>query len=141
MQLTVQQQAENLIRATGARLTRPRTRVLAFLLNQSGPLTHHDIHHQLSGAAIDGVTLYRVLEWLTANSIVHRIVGADQVWRFSASVGTHDHDHAHFQCTRCDSVTCFNDMPLPRRDKMPDGFTSEEVDFLIKGTCPRCAQK
>lgn len=134
-------QAEVLIRDTGARLTRPRMRVLEFLLSQAGPLTHHEIHEQLPGEAIDAVTLYRVLEWLTANNIVHRIAGTDQVWRFGANAGTRNHDHAHFQCMRCDSITCFNDMPLPRRPAMPDGFTSQEVDFLIKGICPHCSQK
>jgi Fur family ferric uptake transcriptional regulator len=142
MQTNAEQQAEALIRATGARLTRPRSRVLIFLLEQARPLTHHEIHDQLPGDAIDAVTLYRVLEWLTANNMIHRIAGADQVWRFSASSGAkpghQDHDHAHFQCTNCDSVTCFNDMPLPKRKKMPDGFTSQEVEFLIKGICPRC---
>ena len=141
MQLTSEQQAESLIRATGARLTRPRTRVLMFLLDQGRPLTHHEIHEQLPGEALDTVTLYRVLEWLTEHGMVHRIAGADQVWRFSTSAGKTDHDHAHFQCTSCDSVTCFNDTPLPRRLKMPEGFTSQEVDFLIKGTCPRCSDK
>ena len=146
MQLTPKQQAEQqvaaLIRATGARLTRPRSRVLLFLLEQARPLTHHEIHAQLPGDPIDTVTLYRVLEWLTANNMIHRIAGADQVWRFSGSTGgasaRQDHDHAHFQCTSCDAVTCFNDMPLPKRAKMPDGFTSEEVEFLIKGVCPQC---
>jgi len=141
MQQTAQQQAETLIRATGARLTRPRTRVLEFLLEAGRPLTHHEIHDQLPGEALDAVTLYRVLEWLTQNGLVHRIAGADQVWRFGTGVGAQDHDHAHFQCTNCDSVTCFNDMPLPRRVKMPAGFTSQEVDFLIKGICPRCGGK
>lgn len=140
MRLTVEQQAESLIRDTGARLTRPRTRVLMFLLKQNRPLTHHEIHAQLPGEALDTVTLYRVLEWLTANNLVHRIAGADQVWRFSTSGGKQDHEHAHFQCTSCESVTCFNDMPLPRRVKMPTGFTSQEVDFLIKGICPRCSK-
>jgi len=140
MRLTVEQQAESLIRDTGARLTRPRTRVLMFLLKQNRPLTHHEIHAQLPGEPFDTVTLYRVLEWLTANSLVHRIAGADQVWRFSTSGGNQDHEHAHFQCTSCESVTCFNDMPLPRRVKMPAGFTSQEVDFLIKGICPRCSK-
>lgn len=145
MQLTAQQQAETLIKATGARLTRPRSRVLMFLLEQARPLTHHEIHEQLPGAAIDTVTLYRVLEWLTGHGMIHRIAGADQVWRFSGSTGAkagrQDHDHAHFQCTQCDSVTCFNDMPLPKRQKMPDGFTSEEVEFLIKGVCPGCSDR
>jgi Fur family ferric uptake transcriptional regulator len=143
MQLTAEQQAETLIRATGARLTRSRSRVLIFLIAQGRPLTHHEIHEQLPGEPIDTVTLYRVLEWLTANELIHRIAGADQVWRFSSSTGGKpgraDHDHAHFQCTHCDSVTCFNDMPLPRRQKMPEGFTSQEIEFLIKGICPRCS--
>lgn len=141
MQQTAAQQAEALIRATGSRLTRPRTRVLMFLLSQDGPLTHHDIHQQLPGEPLDAVTLYRVLEWLTANALVHRIAGADQVWRFGTGDGKPEHDHAHFQCTTCDSVMCFNDVPLPRRIAMPAGFTSHEVDFLIKGTCPRCSVK
>jgi Fur family ferric uptake transcriptional regulator len=140
MRLTVEQQAESLIRDTGARLTRPRTRVLMFLLKQNRPLTHHEIHARLAGEPLDTVTLYRVLEWLTANSLVHRIAGADQIWRFSTNGGKQDHEHAHFQCTSCESVTCFNDMPLPRRVKMPTGYTSQEVDFLIKGICPRCSK-
>ena len=141
MRLTVEQQAESLIRDTGARLTRPRTRVLMFLLKQNEPLTHHDIHEQLKGEPFDAVTLYRVLEWLTVNGLVHRIAGADQVWRFSINAGDKDHEHAHFQCTNCEAVTCFNDVPLPRRVKMPAGFTSQEVDFLIKGICPRCSSR
>jgi Fur family ferric uptake transcriptional regulator len=145
MRLTAEQQAESLIRNTGARLTRPRTRVLMFLLEQDKPLTHHDIHAQLmaevGGEPFDTVTLYRVLEWLAVNGLVHRIAGADQVWRFSAKVGENDHEHAHFQCTHCDVVTCFTDIPLPRRVKVPAGFTSEEVDLLIKGTCPDCSGK
>ena len=141
MQPTAQQQAETLIREKGARLTRPRSRVLEFLLGREAPLTHHEIQDQLPGEPIDAVTLYRVLEWLTENNIVHRIAGADQIWRFGVGAGAGAHDHAHFQCTRCDAVTCFNDMPLPRRPKMPDGFTSQEVDFLIRGICPHCAAK
>jgi Fur family ferric uptake transcriptional regulator len=145
MRTTTEQRAEELIRATGARLTRPRTRVLSFLLDQDQPLTHHEILSRLAGDALDAVTLYRVLDWLTANGMAHRIAGADQVWRFGsgsgAGAGKGDHDHAHFQCTSCDAVTCFNDTPLPRRVKMPEGFTSEEVDLLIRGTCPRCSGK
>jgi len=138
MQPTPSHQAELLIRATGARLTQPRTRVLSFLLTQERPLTHHEIQAGLPGEPFDTVTLYRVLEWLMENSLVRRISGADGVWRFSTGAGQQDHEHAHFQCTRCDSVTCVNDMPLPRRVKLPEGFVGQEVDFLIKGLCPNC---
>jgi Fur family transcriptional regulator, ferric uptake regulator len=145
MQSSTETQAEFLIRETGARLTLPRLRVLKFLLDQPAPMTHHDIHARLPGQPLDAVTLYRVLEWLTGHGIVHRIAGADQVWRFSARAGAQggpaNHDHAHFQCIKCDSVTCFTDVPVPRRVKLPAGFTNQNVDFLIKGLCPRCGPK
>jgi Fur family ferric uptake transcriptional regulator len=142
MPLTATDHAETLIRATGARMTRPRVSVLEFLLGQQNSLTHHEIHAHLAAEspALDPVTLYRVLEWLTENELVHRIAGADQVWRFSAGAGHHAHEHAHFQCVRCDQVTCFTDVTLPRKIKLPAGFHSEEVDYLIKGTCPHCSK-
>lgn len=132
-------QAVTLIKNTKARVTTARVKVLDFLLSQTDSLTHHDIQEKLSGEAIDSVTLYRVLEWLTENELVHRIAGADQVWRFSAGGGHHAHEHAHFQCTRCDKLTCFTELKLPQTMALPDGFHSQEVDFLIKGLCPRCA--
>jgi Fur family transcriptional regulator, ferric uptake regulator len=138
---TQESKAESLIRATGARLTRPRMRVLAFLLDQRRALTHHEVLAALPGDKLDAVTLYRVLEWLTEQGIVHRIEGADHVWRFSANPGAGgqgNHGHAHFHCTRCETVTCMSGMPLPSRMKLPEGFTSQEVSLLIKGTCPRC---
>lgn len=141
MQTTTADQAESLIRATGARVTRQRIIVLDFLLGQDKSLTHHEIQDRLSDEALDPVTLYRVLEWLTENELIHRIAGADQVWRFSAGAGQHAHEHAHFQCTKCDQVTCFTEVPLPRKIKLPAGFESQEMDFLIKGTCPHCARK
>lgn len=142
---------EALIRNTGARVTTTRVRVLTFLQTQTRPLTHHEIQEKLAGSAptssanaldnaapIDSVTLYRVLEWLTENELVHRVGGADQVWRFSAGGGHAAHEHAHFQCTKCDTLTCFTEVKLPERIALPAGFQSEEVDFLIKGICPRC---
>lgn len=133
------QHAETLIRNTNARVTTTRVKVLDFLLGQGEPLTHHDIQLRLSqDSEIDSVTLYRVLDWLTENELVHRIGGADQVWRFSAGGGHQAHEHAHFQCTKCATLTCFTDVKLPVALALPEGFRSQEVDFLIKGLCPRC---
>lgn len=136
--------AESQIRATGARVTRQRVLVLDFLLGQKKSLTHHEIQAHLTKTTreeLDSVTLYRVLEWLTDNELIHRIAGADQVWRFSAGAGQHAHEHAHFQCTKCEQVTCFTDVALPRKIKLPDGFQTQEIDFLIKGTCASCNRK
>lgn len=138
MQTSTESRAESLIRDTGARLTKPRSRVLAYLLEQNKPLTHHDIQDGLGDDALDSVTLYRVLDWLGEHELIHRIAGADQVWRFNAGAGQHGHQHAHFQCTRCEMLTCFTDIALPTKIVLPPGYTSQQVDFLIKGICPRC---
>ncbi|HEV7816241.1 MAG TPA: transcriptional repressor, partial [Janthinobacterium sp.] len=113
--------AELLIRKTNARVTTTRVKVLDFLLSQTDSLTHHEIQERLAPEAIDSVTLYRVLEWLTENELVHRIAGADQVWRFSAGGGHRAHEHAHFQCTKCEKLTCFTDLKLPEKIALPDG--------------------
>lgn len=131
--------AESLIRNTHARVTKTRVKVLDFLLAQKQSLTHHEIQQALSkDSDIDSVTLYRVLEWLTDNELVHRIAGTDQVWRFSAGGGQQSHEHAHFQCTKCETLTCFNEVKLPAPVALPEGFRGEEVDYLIKGVCPLC---
>jgi len=138
MSTTSPSHAESLIRKTNARVTTTRVKVLEFLLAQTDSLTHHEIQERLASEAIDSVTLYRVLEWLTENELVHRIAGSDQVWRFSAGGGHRSHEHAHFQCTKCEKLTCFTDLKLPEKMDLPAGFRSQEVDFLIKGLCPRC---
>ena len=133
------QQAETLIRSTNARVTKTRVKVLDFLMAQSQSLTHHEIQQALSqDSDIDSVTLYRVLEWLTENELVHRIAGGDQVWRFSAGGGHQAHEHAHFQCNKCATVTCFNEVKLPPPVALPEGFSGGDVDYLINGVCPRC---
>jgi Fur family ferric uptake transcriptional regulator len=134
-----QTQAEALIRETAARVTAPRVRVLAFLLQQSRPFTHHEIVHLFgTKQAIDSVTLYRVLEWLVDANLIHKIAGDDQIWRFSAAKSPAVHEHAHFQCTKCAMIACFTEIKLPRNISLPAGYTCQEVNFMIKGLCPRC---
>jgi len=132
-------QAETLIRKTDARVTSKRVMVLAFLLQQSRPFTHHEVLAQLDvKSPIDSVTLYRVLEWLVEAKLIHKIAGDDQIWRFSAAKSPASHEHAHFQCSSCAMVTCFTEIKLPRNISLPAGFQCQEVNFMLKGLCPRC---
>jgi Fur family ferric uptake transcriptional regulator len=132
-------QAEALIKETQSRVTAARVRVLAFLLKYSRSFTHNEIEQELGiKEPIDSVTLYRVLDWLAERELIHKVAGADQVWRFSAGSAHASHEHAHFQCSKCATITCFNKVKLPRNISLPPGFSSQEVNFLIKGICPQC---
>ncbi len=132
-------QAETMIRAAGVRVTRARIEVLAALLAAEHALTHHQVERHVNRAhAIDRVTVYRVLEWLTANELAHKIAGDDRVWRFNAADHDQARQHAHFKCNRCGTVVCLGKLGAKPRPKLPSGFRSQQVELMVKGLCAEC---
>lgn len=133
--------AQELIRGTGARVTNARIEILALLLKADNALSHAEIEARLPQAAgIDRVTVYRVLDWLTGEGLAHKISGDDRVWRFNtAAAGQRAHNHAHFKCTCCQSVTCLDELGAGWTPALPAGFTPREVDVTIKGLCADCS--
>ena len=131
--------AEHLIREAGARVTRPRIGVLTALLAASRALTHHEVEWRVQRSlSIDRVTVYRVLEWLVANQLAHRIAGDDRIWRFNAMADEHADEHAHFKCNRCGTVTCLDGLAAKPVVKLPAGFRTQRVELTVKGLCAGC---
>lgn len=132
-------QAETLIRGTGARLTRPRVEVLATLLAAEQALSHHELEQGIDRSFdIDRVTIYRVLDWLTAQGLAHRIAGDDRVRRFNAAGHAHDGGHAHFQCNACSTVFCLKDAAPGPAIRLPRGFRPQQIELTVKGLCAKC---
>ncbi len=149
------EQARERVRATGARVTGARVKVLAVLMQAGEALTHTDVQRRLEqGDAhelLDRVTLYRVLEWLVEAGLSHRVSGPDRVWRFSAHGDGHGHghgaheghgpQHGHFKCRRCGRMFCMKaSTRLARtvRGMLPDGFAGDEVELTVLGLCADC---
>jgi Fur family ferric uptake transcriptional regulator len=128
------------IRAGGGRVTTPRVHVLALLRAAPGALSHPEIEGALArqGLAVDRVTIYRVLDWLTAAGLALRAADGHGTFRFSATAGTGPHGrHAHFRCTDCGGVFCL-DAPLPPPPKVPRGFQVDGAEYDVRGRCPGC---
>ena len=133
------EQAEALIRGTGARVTATRIEVLAALLAADRALTHQEVEQRVDhGHGMDRVTIYRVLEWLTGQDLAHRIAGDDRTWRFNAAGHAHDGDHAHFQCNACRTVFCLEDFSPSPAIRLPRGFRPQQVELTVKGLCAKC---
>ena len=131
--------AEEMIRKVGARVTQPRVRVLATLLDASRALTHHEVEQRVRRSlGIDRVTIYRVLDWLVASQLAHRIAGDDRVWRFNAAAGAHADEHAHFKCNQCRQVICLDDVARPHGIRLPAGYRSQHVEVMVTGWCADC---
>jgi len=86
------------------------------------------------------VTLYRVLEWLTEQGLVHKVSGEDRIWRFSAAGHrpARRGGHAHFVCRSCGKVICLDQTRLPSIP-LPAGYRRRDVEVTIKGSCDQCA--
>jgi Fur family ferric uptake transcriptional regulator len=151
---SIPEQARDRVRATGARVTGARVKVLALLMQADEALTHTDVQRRLESRdaqdVLDRVTLYRVLEWLVEAGLAHRVSGSDRVWRFSAhgdagERGAHDGHgarHGHFKCRHCDRMFCMKaSTRLARavRGMLPDGFAGDEVELTVLGVCADCA--
>jgi Fur family ferric uptake transcriptional regulator len=132
--------AEATLRKAGARVTRARVAVLAVLLDAERALTHHEVEGRIGRSPpVDRVTVYRVLDWLTSQSLAHKVAGEDRVGRYNAAEHAHAHAHAHFQCARCGTVICLEHKHEPSRVRVPKGFVLHEVMLTAKGFCATCA--
>lgn len=130
--------ARDRIRATGGRVTEARVRVLEFLGGAGRAMTHPEIERALGEARLDRVTLYRVLEWLVAQGLAHRIAGDDRVWRFGVAGDAHG-GHAHFQCSACGRVLCLPESAVrPPSVRVPKGYRPEAVELTVRGRCAHC---
>ena len=119
-------------------MTAPRMQVLAAMLAANRVLSHHDIENMLGAARLDRVTLYRVLDWLVAQGLAHRIAGPDRVWRFSVTGEAHE-THAHFQCNRCGRVLCLDELSARKVPlRLPAGCRPERMELTVTGVCAEC---
>lgn len=133
--------ANEIIQEAGLRPTANRLVVLDALLQSHHPLSHQELLNTLSiSHDFDRVTLYRVLDWLLANNIVHKIAGDNRAWRFQINTTNSSHRHAHFECNECGKIYCLDDVS-PRTPKLPKGFRAETITLNIKGRCDRCSRR
>lgn len=131
--------ANQIIQDAGLRPTANRLLVLETLLKASNPLTHQELLNELSSAEdFDRVTLYRVLDWLLAHGIVHKIAGDNRAWRFQLNTTESSHRHAHFTCTQCGKTFCLDGV-APPTPKLPKNFRADAIELNIRGLCSHCA--
>lgn len=136
--------ANEILAQLPGRRTRGRTAVLATLIERQAALTHTEIERCLPpDVTLDRVTLYRILDWLTEQRVVHRVSGADRAVRYAFSRRWNTEPapvlHGHYQCRKCGRVGCLeevraNHLPLP------EGLRLQHVDLLVHVDCelPGC---
>ncbi len=137
--------AHRLCEERGVRLTSLRQQVLELIWQNHKPLGAYQLMDMLSAASTRRVappTVYRALDFLLEQGLVHRING------LNAFIGCPSPDrrhHSHFLiCRHCgvavelDAGALTMNIQLAAREA---GFTVESHSVEVMGTCPGCAGK
>ena len=93
---------------------------------------------------VDRSTIFRTLTLLLEHHLVHAIEDGTGAAKYEVCEGhddcSLDDQHIHFYCLRCHRTYCFPTIHIPAI-QLPEGFTMESVNYLVKGTCQNCAAK
>lgn len=122
-----------------ARTTAAKTRIQELIISSSVALSHSEIQDVLDGLC-DRVTIYRVLDRLMEEGVIHKIINVDGVVKYAGchSCSTkHNHNHIHFSCQKCKTVTCLDD--VEPSFMLPKNYKVRELNFTVSGLCPQCS--
>ncbi len=125
----------------GVRLTELRRRVLEIIWQNHKPLGAYSILEQLrqDGRAAAPPTVYRALEFLLEQGLVHRLASMNAF--VGCSRPGHISDGQFLICRSCGSSAELNDGKLKKvitRNSGSLGFTVEHLMIEVSGLCPHC---
>ena len=117
-----------------------RLLVLDVLMRARQSLSLTDLDNALD--TVDKSTIYRTLTLFLGHHLIHSIDDGTGSFKYavcqddcSCAVGDL---HTHFHCERCNRTFCFSNLPAPMV-KLPEGFTIDSINYVLKGLCPECA--
>jgi Fur family zinc uptake transcriptional regulator len=102
------QQAEKTCMEQGGRLTPKRRQVLEILLQKPQPLSAYEIadhYQQILSETIPAMSVYRMLDFLISQGLVHKLASANKFIACSHITCQHGHQTPQFLiCDNCHSV-------------------------------------
>lgn len=128
-----------LLAAQGVRQT-PKLKACVRLLDQAAnPITAKELHQSLinSGVDMDLVTVYRILEKLTAKNLIKEVDLRDGALRYEI---VHEHHH-HLVCQQCGRIEAFYGEWLKKAEsqiKKHHQFEVKEHILEFFGLCRSC---
>ncbi|MFP6870683.1 MAG: Fur family transcriptional regulator [Nitrospinota bacterium] len=135
--------AEEICARKGARLTRIRRSVLAFVWESHAPVGAYGILERLNaeGGRSAPITVYRALDFLMSCGLVHRLASLNAY----TGCGVPGQPHgAHFLiCTDCGAAAELHDPEIDRailRGAEEAGFSVKAPVVEVQGQCPGCRE-
>ena len=138
----IPEEAGDLMAAIG-QIVRQRIPVLGICLGHQAlarAFSLADLEEELD--TVDKSTLFRTLTLFLAHHLVHGIDDGTGSLKYALCSSDCDCEiddlHTHFYCTHCRRTFCLRGVAVPQVG-LPDGFSAETINFVIKGICADCS--
>jgi Fur family ferric uptake transcriptional regulator len=134
-----------LLGEAGLAVTANRLRVLEVVGGATYPLSAVEIHRTLArSAAINRVTIYRILERLVHHGILERLSTGGRAFNYGLAADSDYQPHPHFYCTRCGRMDCLSPASLPvdttwLQRTFPGRI--DKIEIRVDGVCKDCLKK
>jgi Fur family transcriptional regulator, ferric uptake regulator len=137
----VNTQIKQILKDHSLRHTQGRADIISVFLNKNVAISHSDIEAEMD-SQYDRVTIYRTLKSFLEKGLIHKVLDDTGTMHYAlcddaCSEVEHQHDHIHFKCNNCGETTCLENVHIPKVS-LPNGFSYEESNYLITGTCDKC---
>ncbi|MDC3134120.1 transcriptional repressor [Bacteroidota bacterium] len=130
---------KEILKKRNLKATSNRLNLLTKMQNNGSAMSYSNIQNTMQ--PIDRVTLYRTIEKLKEKGIIHTAFQSNNetyyaICGLDCSTESHKHDHIHFKCLKCETVTCEDllnslNISLPKHE-------IHNVSVNIKGICEVC---
>lgn len=134
---------ESALKEHGIRKTQFRIELLALFMETDHALSHQEITDKLPPNQ-DRVTIYRALNSFVEKGLIHKVPDVQgtaakyALCQHDCSAESHEDDHIHFVCHRCEQTFCLDEVHIPKIT-LPEGYKKEHSDFTIHGVCASCS--
>lgn len=129
--------AEEALKEHGVKATSVRILVWQECARQKKTFTLSDMEERMPH--MDRSSIFRALRLFVEHQLLHEINDGTGQQKYCVCRCHDEHhlNHVHFTCTRCGKTFCLEDHTIPLVD-LPEGYSMEEVEYIIKGVCPEC---
>jgi Fe2+ or Zn2+ uptake regulation protein len=143
--------ALEILKDKGLRITKPRRLVLELLELADKPMSAYEIKDLIAAQdeKIDTVSVYRILDCLEENHLIHRVLATGKVRKCSLEHEEHCHlpqeDHCHHlliceKCQATEEVHCPGTAELVRELERLSHFKIRTHNMEFLGLCARCCR-
>jgi Fur family ferric uptake transcriptional regulator len=130
---------KEILKKRNLKATSNRLNLLTKIQNNGSAMSYSNIQSTMQ--PIDRVTLYRTIEKLKEKGIIHTAFQSNNEIYYAmcgmdCSSENHIHNHIHFKCSKCETVTCEDvlnslNISLPKHE-------IHNISVNVKGICEVC---